>query len=68
MSTTASEPLTISVEEAATALGIGRALAYEMARTGDLPVVRLGVKRLRVPRARLLAMLESEPQREHAAA
>lgn len=50
--------LTLSIDQAAVALGIGRSLAYEMARTGELPVIRLGGKRLRVPRSRLLAMLD----------
>lgn len=54
------EVLTLSVEEAARALGIGRGLAYEMARTGRLPVVRLG-RRMVVPRARLEAMLAETP-------
>ena len=48
--------LTFSVEEAAQLLGIGRGLAYELARTGKIPVIRLG-RRLLVPRARLEAML-----------
>lgn len=50
------ERLTMSVEEAGHALGIGRGLAYELARTGRLPVVRLG-RRMVVPRARLEALL-----------
>jgi excisionase family DNA binding protein len=33
---------TATVEEAAAALGISRGLAYDMARTGDLPTVRCG--------------------------
>ena len=46
--------LTISVEIAAKRLGIGRQLAYELARTGKLPgVVRLGRKRLVVSLAGL---------------
>ena len=48
--------LTLSVEEAAHVLGIGRGLAYELARSGELPVIRLG-RRLLVPRAQLEAML-----------
>lgn len=51
------ERLTMSVEEAGHALGIGRGLAYELARTGQLPVIRLG-RRMLVPRAQLAAMLE----------
>ena len=51
-----SEPLVISVEEAAKLLGISRGLAYEAARQGELPVIRLG-RRLLVPRARLLELV-----------
>ena len=50
-------PLTISVPEAGTLLGISRALAYELAARGELPTLRLG-RRLVVPRAALLAMVE----------
>ncbi len=51
------ERLTYTVEEAGKVLGIGRGLAYELARSGDIPVVRLG-RRMLVPRAALKAMLE----------
>ena len=47
---------TITVEEAATLLGIGRSAAYEAARRGQLPTRRLG-KRLRVPVPALLDWL-----------
>ena len=50
---------TCSVEEAAKTLGIGRSLAYQLARTGDLPVIRLG-KRFVVPVERLERMLGGE--------
>ena len=49
--------LTLSVEEAAKLLGIGRSLAYELARTGELPVVKFGRKRLLVSRRALEKML-----------
>ena len=52
------ERLTVTVAEAAKLLGIGRALAYQAAETGDLPTVRVG-RRILVPLARLKAMLES---------
>ena len=58
--TNTSERLTVTVVEAARILGIGRALAYQAAATGDLPTVRVG-KRILVPLARLQLMLESEP-------
>jgi len=41
---------TITVEEAGRLLGIGRGLAYEAARRGDIPPLGIG-RRLVVPRA-----------------
>lgn len=52
-------PRTLSVEQAAKELGIGRSLAYELARTGQLPIIRLG-RRVRISRVRLNAMLAGE--------
>ena len=55
--------MTISVPEAGERLGIGRNAAYEAARRGDIPVVRIG-KRIVVPLLafeRLLAV-ESKSQ------
>lgn len=49
--------LVVSVTEAADLLGISRGLAYELARAGELPSLRLG-RRLVVPRAALLTWLE----------
>jgi excisionase family DNA binding protein len=51
--------LTMTVEAAARELGISRNTAYECARTGQIPTVRLG-RRLLVPRAALEAMLRGE--------
>ena len=54
------EKATLSVEEAAKVLGIGRNNAFEAARMGTLPTLRFG-KRLVVPRAALMRLLgESE--------
>jgi excisionase family DNA binding protein len=50
---------TISVSDAAVLLGISRNGAYEAARTGQLPTLRLG-RRLLVPVPALLRMLDSE--------
>ncbi len=47
---------TLTVEEAAKRLGVGRTTAYMAARTGDLPTIRIG-KRLVVPRQALDRML-----------
>ena len=51
-----SEEPTVTVERAGQVLGISRGSAYEAARTGELPTIRLG-RRLVVPTARLLEML-----------
>jgi excisionase family DNA binding protein len=51
------EPLTYTLTEAARRLGISRALAYEAANRGELPVCRIG-RRMLVPRAALLRLLE----------
>jgi excisionase family DNA binding protein len=53
------QALTIGIEEAARLLGIGRATAYEAARKGQIPTIRIG-RRLLVPRARLLRLLDEE--------
>ena len=53
----AQERLTLTVEEAGELLGISRALAYEMARTGQLPTLRFG-KRIVVPKKAIESMLE----------
>jgi excisionase family DNA binding protein len=50
---------TVSVTEAARVLGISRSTAYEMAQSGDLPVVRLSRKRFSVPIEGLDALLRT---------
>lgn len=50
-------PATMTVDEAARLLGVGRNLAYQAVREGQLPAIRLG-KRIVIPRAAVLAMLE----------
>ena len=52
------QPLTLTVEQAAKVLGIGRSTAYELVHTGDIPSLRLG-RRIVVPAARLTALLGS---------
>ena len=54
------EKMTFTVEEAAKILGLGRSGAYEAARRGDIPTIRIG-KRLLVPTAALERMLEVTP-------
>jgi excisionase family DNA binding protein len=50
------ERKTLSIEEAAGALGIGRTLAYEAVRRGEIPTIRIG-RRLLVPRGALDQLL-----------
>ena len=51
--------LCLSIPETARMLGISRGLAYELARSGQIPVLRLG-KRLLVPKVALERLL-SQP-------
>jgi excisionase family DNA binding protein len=48
--------LTVTIEEAATALGIGRNSAYAAARTGEIHTIKVG-KRVLVPISSLQQML-----------
>lgn len=52
------ERQTLTVDEAARMLGIGRGSAYEAVRRGDIPSIRVG-RRLVVPRVALERLLES---------
>lgn len=64
---TVPESRTVTVEEAAKLLGIGRELAYQQAKHGSIgpvPVLRIG-RRLVVPRAaleRVLSAVEVLPE------
>ncbi len=52
---------TLTVPEAGAQLGLSRNSAYEAARTGDLPTIRIG-RRLLVSKAVLDRMLAGEPR------
>ena len=56
--TTGTDPVLITVEEAARILRISRGKAYGMAATGELPVVKMG-RSVRVRRDRLDAWLDA---------
>ena len=57
---------TMSVEEAARALGCGRNAAYQAVRSGQIPSIRLG-RRIVVPRAALEQLLAAgRPPRDAA--
>lgn len=60
-------PLTVEVEllrveEAARVLSVSRRTAFELLRTGELPVVRIG-RAVRIPKAALRAWIESQTER-----
>ena len=58
-SATTEERLVYSVAEAGALLGISRAFAYELVAHGELPVIRLGRRRL-IPKAALSALIGTE--------
>jgi len=51
------ETATYTIDESAKKLGIGRNSAYEAARKGEIPVIKIG-KRLVVPKAALDRLLK----------
>jgi excisionase family DNA binding protein len=53
---TNNQPLTLTVEQAAQVLGIGRSTAYELVRSGDLKHIRLR-RRIVVPVAHIAERL-----------
>lgn len=53
---TMEDKLTLSVEETAKLLGIGRNLCYERVKTGEIPAIKIG-RRLLVPRSALEKLL-----------
>ena len=56
------EKKTLSIPEAGKALGICRSAAYEAARTGQLPTIKIG-KRILVPVVALERMLRESTDR-----
>lgn len=56
------EPLCISVPAAARMLGVSRNTGYEMARLGQLPTIKCRRRRLVVPKAALMKMLQEVNQ------
>ena len=56
---TEAEKETLTVEETAQVLGIGRSLAYRMVQGGELPTLRLG-RRILIPREALTQLLSAQ--------
>ena len=63
---TNSDRLTITVPQAGQIIGISRGCAYEAARRGQIPTIRIG-GRLVVPKAKLLRMLGEEADASNSA-
>jgi excisionase family DNA binding protein len=63
---TATLPDTITVSEAAKALGVSRQTAYDAARRGEIPAIFIG-KRILVPRERFLDLFAKPPATESGA-
>jgi excisionase family DNA binding protein len=57
---TETERKTYNIEEAGRLLGVGRNQAYEAAKSGQIPTIKIG-KRLLVPKVALDRMLSGEP-------
>jgi len=55
-------PAILTVDQVAVLLGISRGLAFAAARSGELPVVRIG-RRILVPRDQLRRMLDPAQNR-----
>ena len=51
--------LTMTVEEAATALGISRATAYDAVSRGEIPAIRIG-RRILIPKVALEKLLDGD--------
>lgn len=60
--TKSNEPAVLSVPEAARRLGISNGTAYEAVRQGRLPVIRIGARRVLVPREAFERLLSEGQQ------
>ncbi|MFP3880586.1 MAG: helix-turn-helix domain-containing protein [Dehalococcoidia bacterium] len=58
------ERLVLTIEETARMLGISRGTAYLLANTGGIPAIRIGQRRLVVPRKALEDFLSSAGKAE----
>lgn len=56
--------LVYSVEECAKLLSISKGLCYELCRQHRIPTIKLGERRILIPRASLAAMLRDEASKE----
>ena len=59
-------PLVLQPAAAFEVLGIGRDLGYELIRQGKIPALRLGGRKLVVPRTALIRMIEEASEERRA--
>ena len=55
--------LTMTVEEARRQLGISRGLIYQAINSGEIPHLRIGLKRIVIPRAAFYEWLQNVPRK-----
>lgn len=60
--------LVLTVPEAAAALGLSKNLCYSLIREGRIPSVRLGARKIAIPRAALERFIEESAMRSTGAA
>ncbi len=53
-------PVTLNVEDVAVVLGISRKVAYALAKRRDFPAVRVGERRMVIPRDKFLLWLDKQ--------
>ncbi len=58
------KPLAVTIEKAGQLLGISRNLAYQLAKAGKIPTVKLGERRLLVPMKDLEKLLQGTEKAE----
>lgn len=54
------ERLTLTIAEASEALNLSKATTYMLVNTGRLPAIRISPRRIIVPMAALMGLLENE--------
>lgn len=57
VSSKSDQPIVLTINEAAAILRVSRQSAYEAARRGEIPTIKIG-RRLLVPRARLEKLIQ----------
>jgi len=59
------EPLVLTPEEARKLLRCSRSVIYSGIKNGSIPAIHLGPRKVVIPRAKLMALLEGANDRAH---